>query len=244
MNKAARQSLKRTIGKLPGGGHALNLLVAVSHLREVGLVKSPEQLFTRYYETNKWGVTESLSGPGSTLEYTKNIRAKLPELIERLDVRSMLDVPCGDYNWFQHVERADHVQYIGADIVRPLVDANRAKYANSNTSFEHLDVTKDRLPRVDLVLCRDLLFHLPNRKALEAVDNILASGCKWLLTTSHIDCDKNYDIMTGSFRLINLELEPFSFGPAEFAIEDWVEGSPPRYLGLWPADHLRRRLHR
>src|SRR3982750_719346 len=71
----------------------------------------PKELFTYYYEVNRWQNPETLSGDGSTLANTENVRSELPELLNKFGVRKLLDAPCGDFNWFRHVERPG-VHYI------------------------------------------------------------------------------------------------------------------------------------
>ena len=110
---------------------------------------------------------------------------------------------------------------------------NRELYEEENTRFIKIDITQDRLPKADLWLCRDCLFHFSNEDILKTIKNFLESDINYLLTSSHIECRKNRNIRTGSFRLLNLELPPFSFNKPLFTIDDWIEGHPPRQLLLW-----------
>lgn len=201
-------------------------------------VKDRQELFTHYFETNLWGSEESVSGPGSTIEYTENIQKEIPLLIERLGIKKILDAPCGDYNWFRFVQRKEDIDYLGGDIVKPLVKHNQEVSGNLNTSFMHLDILKDDLPASDLWLCRDCLFHLSNADIFRAINNFMKSDIQYLLTSTHPKCENNTDIATGAFREINLELPPFSFGDPLFAMEDWIEGFPVRNLALWEKQQL------
>ena len=63
----------------------------------------------------------------------------------------------------------------------------------------HLDITRDRLPRVDLILCRDVLPHLSFADIARAVDNFKRSGATWLLTNTFVDRPRNDDIPTGAW---------------------------------------------
>ena len=65
---------------------------------------SNQALFTLIHDKDLWNGKESVSGPGSTFDATRNIRASLPGLLERFSIRSVLDIPCGDFNWMQHVQ--------------------------------------------------------------------------------------------------------------------------------------------
>jgi hypothetical protein len=192
-----------------------------------------KKIFTHHYSTNYWGSDESRSGYGSTAAYAANLITELPRLIDRLGVRSILDAPCGDYNWFRLVPREPGITYLGGDIVDPLVASNQAKYGDPSTQFRGIDIVRDPLPKVDLWLCRDCLFHLSNRDILQTIQNFLRSDIKYLLTSTHPECSANTDIPTGSFRLLNLELPPFSLGPPAYRIDDYIEGFPVRQVALW-----------
>ena len=113
----------------------------------------PKSVFTDYYFNNFWGNKESVSGAGSTLEYTENVRKEIPLLVERFKVRKFLDAPCGDYNWFQAVQRPAGMEYIGGDIVEELVRQNQVRFGDAGTRFISLDVIADALPQADMWMC-------------------------------------------------------------------------------------------
>jgi hypothetical protein len=204
--------------------------------------KGVQGCFTMIYEQNSWGSAESVSGPGSTIEYTKNIVEEIPRLVSRLGVKRILDAPCGDYNWFRLIERRDDVSYIGGDIVEALVTSNETKYGNDNTRFISLDITKDNLPQADLWLCRDCLHHLSNDDIFKVISNFLNCDIRYLLTSTYVGCKVNTDILTGQGRQLNLELPPFSFCKPLFSIDDWIEGWPVRHLALWEKHQLSQSL--
>lgn len=204
---------------------------------------STEKAFTRIYRTGGWVNEESASGPGSTLEYTENLRRELPILLGKHGVTTMLDAPCGDYHWFKEIHR-ENVNYIGADIVGDLVAQNTSRYADSKTRFCQMDITSDPLPDVDLWLCRDVLFHLSTKLVHRALENFSRSKIDYLLTTTHPECRHNSDIPTGSFRELNLQLEPFGFPEPIAWIDDWIPGFPVRKLGLWKRTDLAEIINR
>ena len=162
-------------------------------------------VFSSHYQNNFWGNDESVSGDGSTMEATKTIRGEMPGLFMRLGVRSLLDIPCGDFHWLSQLGY-ELDKYIGADIVPELIEANIRQYGqNIFRKFEVLDVTRDRLPNVDLILCRDLLGHFSNADIRLALNNMRASGSKYLLATTFPEhSSENNDIETGAWRPINL----------------------------------------
>jgi SAM-dependent methyltransferase len=243
-----KQLIKSALEHLPYGERLISEYKSYLHRRKWENFnrdlqnKNPEDIFTDYYKRNIWGNPESLSGDGSTVEYTENIRKELPAIFEKLGVRSLLDAPCGDYNWFRFVPRSENIRYTGGDIVENLILRNKEKYENQNTTFIHLDIMKDSLPQVDFWLCRDVLFHFSNKDIFLTLNNFLKSRIPYLMTSSHTECQQNTDILTGSFRLLNLERPPFDFPPPILSVDDWIEGFPVRKLCLWDRQSLAKSI--
>jgi len=199
------------------------------------LTKSPEQVFTQIYRENKWEDKDSVSGPGSNLRQTQVVRRILPLLIEELNCKSLLDVPCGDFFWMKMVEM--DIEYIGGDIVSDLTNNNQKKYGSrsKNRRFIPLDIIRDKLPKADLVLCRDCLVHLSYSDIFRALKNIKDSGCTYLLTTTSVEKDRNEDIPTGIWRPVNLQLPPFNLPtPMKLIDEEYpTDNRRDKNLGLW-----------
>jgi len=196
--------------------------------------------FSSIYETNYWRDGESRSGLGSSLAQTESIRAALPALCRDLGIQSLLDVPCGDLNWMRHVELPG-VKYIGADIVPALVASNAAQYSASGRGFIVLDLVRAIPPKVDLILCRDLLVHLPFPDIARTLANIRRSGSKWLLTTN-FNSRKINEKLGGDWRPLNLERAPFGFPPPRMSILENCSQDGGQYadktLGLWSIEDL------
>lgn len=194
---------------------------------------SPEQVFTEFYHDNKWGDAESVSGAGSNLAQTEEVRRVLPGLLAELGCGSMLDVPCGDFYWMRLVPL--EVDYTGGDIVADMVARNQAQYGNERRRFMHLDLLRGPLPTTDLIFCRDCLVHLSNTHINQALANIRASGATYLLTTTFPGHTVNDDIPTGSWRPINLQRPPYNF-PKPLRLIDERCPDPAyadKHLGLW-----------
>jgi hypothetical protein len=140
------------------------------------------------------------------------------------------------------------VGYTGADIVKELVASNRAKYARDGIRFQPLDLIQDKLPRVDLIFCQDCLVHLSNRETLLALCNICDSRSGYLLTTTFTDRNVNFDIVTGQWRPLNLQVAPFLFvAPLRIINEQCSEGGGAygdKSLALWKIDDIRNHLIR
>lgn len=210
--------------------------------RAVDKVDSLRDRFTLIYRRNAWGSKESVSGSGSTFAMTTSIRSLLPVIFKEFEIKSILDVPCGDFNWMKLVD-LNGVSYLGGDIVEPLVTELNRNFSSEYISFIQLDITIDSLPKSDLVLTRDCLFHLSYRDIELTLSNFLKSGSRYFLSTSYENEGKfiNTDIRSGDFRLIDLFSSPFCFPTNfHFDIPEQGEGTlPPRKLYLWDYDQVR-----
>lgn len=153
----------------------------------------------------------------------------------------MLDIPCGDFNWMRNVN-LNGINYVGADIVADLVVANQKSNNSELISFELLNLVEDALPKVDLILSRDCLVHFSYDDIRKALANIISSGSKYLLTTSFVDRERNYNIATGEWRPINLNIAPFNFPESEMVLNENCtqdDGAfPDKSLMLWKIEDL------
>jgi hypothetical protein len=199
------------------------------------------EVFTEVYANGLWGIRESRSGTGSNLEQTKTIREQLPALIRDLGVRKLLDVPCGDFYWLKEVELGLD-EYTGGDIVQELIEENQKTYNGPGRKFMVLDVIEDKIPRVDLVFCRDCLVHFSFRDISSALDSIKKSSSTYFLTTTFRGRDENEDIYTGQWRPLNLQQPPFNFPePLNLINENCTLGNglfADKCLGLWKLSDL------
>lgn len=195
-----------------------------------------EETFTSIYRDNLWGDAESVSGPGSTLLETARLRNELPTLLKEVGAKSMLDAPCGDFNWLSKTQLPLE-RYIGADIVPALVEQNEKLYGDEQRQFLVRDITRAELPCVDVILCRDCFIHFSYRHIAAAVRSFKRSKSKYLLTNTYTRWPQNRDIRTGNFRPLNLQLAPFNFTTPLRLISEKNPEQEPRYfsksLALW-----------
>ena len=117
----------------------LNSAVAERFLTEIqpNFIKNEQNIEKRFnliYKTNFWSSNESVSGYGSELKNTINIEKEIINIIKKYQIKSILDAPCGDFNWVKNVLDKD-LTYIGGDIVQEIIDKNIKKFKNDKLDF-------------------------------------------------------------------------------------------------------------
>lgn len=162
-----------------------------------------------------------------TLDYVKR-------LLSDYNITSINDVACGYFaNYMAKLDFSD-ITYNGFDIVGETIKTNKKDFPHVN--FHEKDIVTDELPYADLVVARDIFFHLNNNCLSRVLENIYKSKSKYLLATHHRQIEHNHD-MDGivGYRCVNLELEPFNVGdPIETHIEPAPGGGfSNRHLSLW-----------
>jgi hypothetical protein len=230
-NLVVRPEARRLAKRIPG------LRPTVRYLRRLRQNLVPaEPIFEQIYGQNVWGGSESASGEGSDLVQTRRIREELPALWRRYNVRRVLDAPCGDFNWMREIVSGLD-EYVGLDIVAVLIEQNNRQYGNSRIRFQHANLIKDRLPESDLILCRDCFVHFSFHDIWRALANMKRSGAQYLLATTFTARAENEDILTGQWKVRNLQGSPFNFPePLEIVNEGCTEAGgqyADKSLALW-----------
>jgi len=205
-----------------------------------------EQRFKNIFKNNSWGGHNSVSGRGSDLDQTEHIIREIPALFKDMGISTVLDIPCGDFNWMRNIDLSG-IKYIGADIVKEIVKNNKNQYEKNNVSFRHMNLIEDTLPQVDLILIRDCLVHMSYDDIFKLLNNVCNSMSQYLLTTSFTDRQDNKDIITGEWRPLNLQIAPFSLPkPIRIINEKCTQGKSSytdKSLGLWKISDIANMPH-
>jgi hypothetical protein len=139
----------------------------------------------------------------------------------------------------------DLERYIGCDIVESLIAQNRQNFANDKIHFELIDLSRDSLPKSDLIFSRDLLVHLDFEDAFKVIASFKKSGAKYLLTTTYPTREQNLNLILPESLCypINLETYPFNFPkPLLLVNEGCTEGDgnfTDKSLGLWLLEDIK-----
>ena len=186
--------------------------------------------FNLVFDRKEWGGGVSkdgalhVSGFGSTvdhaLEQMITLQSVILELKEKLNKSriSILDVPCGDMAWmYRFLEDRDDIEYTGMDIVPALIQNHQKRFKKHPWKFIQQDIVARPLEKsYDLIHNRQMLFHLVDRDIMKALKHLSDSGSSYLITTSHVNTNGNRELNTvtrGRFRLMNLELPPYTLVP-------------------------------
>ena len=184
---------------------------------------------------NKRG-DEYICGKGSLLDNTAEIREFIEKIIKEYNIKSINDAACGSFNWMSEVNLTG-VKYVGFDIDSGLLDKNRERYPE--VGFRNFDIVGQILPRADLIICRDVLFHLLDIDVITVINNFRKSKSRFLLATTHVS-PKNIDITQSGHKMYsknygftekrNLFLPPFNM---EECIDYVREEQFDRLCALW-----------
>ena len=93
------------------------------------------------------------------------------------------------------------------------------EFASDKITFNTMNLTTDSLPKYDLVFVRDCLVHLSYTDTKKALSNTIDSRSRYLLTTSFVDRERNFNIASSEWRPINLEKQPYDFRVAGHACQ-------------------------
>jgi GR25 family glycosyltransferase involved in LPS biosynthesis/SAM-dependent methyltransferase/tetratricopeptide (TPR) repeat protein len=162
--------------------------------------------FSEIYEMIEWGYG---SGVGSLPANNTGYMEFVQSFIETRGINSVVDFGCGDWQ-FSRLMDWKGASYVGFDLVPSLIERNRKAFARPGVSFEVFRAL-DEVPAADLLLCKDVLQHLPN----DTIREYLAAfkrKFKFLLITNDDQPDSllNSDIQAGGWRPVRLDRPPFS----------------------------------
>ena len=163
--------------------------------------------FNKIYEENWWVGYRSEEKLDFDSGYTSYLDYMLDAYVEALssltneypNIKSVVELGCGDFNIGKRISPLFE-SYIGIDIVENLVKRNNSIFASDTISFVCKDITKDDLPRADMICIRQVLQHLSNADIANFLAKI-SGNYKYLVVTETMHRSwrfkPNKDIVTG-----------------------------------------------
>ena len=187
---------------------------------------SQEETFSTIYKENLWGGEkgEFCSGSGTTHENTRLYIEAVSDFIRQHDIKTLLDVGCGDFRIMKQIVEKTGVIFIGTDLVKDLIDYNNRTFGTDKITFLQHNAVTDDLPAADLVTIRQVLQHL-NNESITIILNKL-KPFRFALLTEHLyagtEVVYNADKSTGpDIRLyrksgVFFDKPPFALNPRTF----------------------------
>ena len=202
-------------------------------------------VFYTIYKSNHWNRYASIdeknllvSGPGSIpgTAQTQTVIENLKIFIEENNLRSILDIACGDFSWMKELIKNDKLYYTGWDIVGEIIDYNKKKYSSKNINFFCKDiVNENNFGNYDLIFCRDFFIHMNIDDIKKILNNIRKSNAKFFICSNNSEVLINKEILIGQHRKINLSIEPFNI---KKVYSFFYEGNEDCYINIYKISDL------
>ena len=162
-------------------------------------------VFDDIYAKSLWGVG---SGGGSDPDALGPYLAYLQNMLRTVNIRSILDLGCGDWRYVRTLDLCG-ADYVGIDCVRSVVDENTRKYSGDRVRFVFGDLLDMDFPPADLLICKDVLQHLPTEGVLRILPKLEKFPC-CLLTNDWGSNVRDIGDTSNPYAGLDLQSEPFS----------------------------------
>lgn len=201
-------------------------------------------IFYLTYKTNHWNKYKEIesnnlivSGPGSIpgSNQTNNIIKHLDIFIKYNKIKSILDMPCGDFSWMSKlIQMNSNVLYTGYDIVKEMIDLNNKRFSSDKIKFFVKDIVEEKsFDDFDFVFVRDFFIHIMNDDIIKILNVIKKSKIKFFACSSSANINFNKDVIIGRYRQLNIEIKPFYLDKIFLKIS---EGLDDRYINIYKLD--------
>jgi SAM-dependent methyltransferase len=175
---------------------------------------------------------ETFVGWGSQTSFIKNkgTHEFIKKVLNDLKIKSILDAGCGFFHNYMNLIDLSGISYVGVDIFKTAIEKNKKDFPQH--SFKILDIVEEKITKYDIIICRDVLFHLNNEDLKKVLLNFSESGSYYLLATyvpkaTNMDKYSNQPNFHG-YRPVDITTHPFLLNdPIDIHIEGY------RNIGVW-----------
>ena len=224
--------------------------IYTSKLFQLFQIKNPKlkkKIFTSIYKSNHWVQNGdslpqefvSISGHGSNIgtDQYKQLVNNFTNIIEKYQINSILDMPCGDFLWIKELVKNKDIKYLGIDIVEELIKNNNFKFKNEKINFQSFDIVNFNTNKeFDLVLIRDLFLHIKNFDIIKIINNLKSMNIKYVALNSYNN-KKNLDVTIGQHRKVNLLIEPFNLEKPIYSFKDYEDD---KFFHIYDLETLKK----
>lgn len=207
------------------------------------LFPSLEWRFSLVYSLRLWGKEGDGSGAGSSLENTAPAVTFLSSIINERGIETMADLGCGGGALVAAglLDKCPGLRrYVGLEIAPAVVQRNKRRYGTPQVTFAKADLTKGPLPEVELLVLREVLWHLSNEDALKVLRQCLATGATYLCVSSAENPKGPFNrpkMRSSDYQAVVLTAPPYNFPAPLCKGKDHVGGMA--WLYLYEIDTLR-----
>ena len=184
-----------------------------------------------------WEGEDTVCGWGSRLENTTNVIQDLTKIINLIDknIVKINDAGCGDLWWWRTISEdiLKKIDYVGYDLYP------KPSWKTLDFKCEQLNICQQLMRQCDLIICRDVFIHWPNKYILQALSLFKKSG-KYLYSTmytgEYMEFTNNNRIQEFSLRhsKLNLCSPPFNLGiPIFITKENYNTDFCKKVICLW-----------
>jgi len=133
-----------------------------------------ESTFTQIYATDAWGKG---SGAGSVPVHCLKWIEFMRKFIRAENVHSVVDLGCGDWQFSPYIYHDLNVEYVGYDVVKPVIEANKERWGPQGYDFRHLEFST-HVPEIhdaELYVIKDVLQHWSSARITAFLTEVLQS---------------------------------------------------------------------
>lgn len=167
---------------------------------------SNQEVFDSIYTNSVWGYK---SGPGSDPFTARTWIDVVNFFIKTKEICSILEVGCGDWQVGSKYN-LDGIFYKGIDASSVIIEEVKSTYETDNIQFLRADAETVEFPKADLILCKDVLQHLPNSSVAIIMKKILENSRYALICDDWTETNTG-DIEAGGHRRLNLMEGQFDY---------------------------------
>jgi len=170
-----------------------------------------ENIFTSIYENKIWGNNDNpeyngSSGEGSGVDVNKDTYVPfLKNFIVENNIKSVVDLGCGDFRCGKLIYDDLDVSYTGYDAYAKVVEYNASQHSKPKYSFHHLDFCKNvsKIQSADMCILKDVIQHWSLIDIYNFLDYLTMTNKKFKYILICNCCDQrrnNTEITNGDFR--------------------------------------------
>lgn len=151
-----------------------------------------ESVFKHIYEGHVWGSNVSPnfkgnSGGGSSVDFNKDYITFLRRFIQQQNIKSVVDLGCGDWRCGKAIYEDLSCSYVGYDIYDTMIKSHNETYKDPRWKFEVMNCFADleHMEKADLLIVKDVLQHWTDKEVSDFMEyQTTAKQYKYILITN------------------------------------------------------------